>query len=120
MFILYESYGNNLHLHVHTHSFPTRRSSYLSAAALFASVMMNRSPGSVPATPKLVPLPVSAATWSTTSAIRSPSASVPGTHTAGTAACTGRSEEQTSELQSLMRISYAVFRLKKKIIITYK
>src|SRR3546814_8383298 len=27
----------------------------------------------------------------------------------------GRSEEHTSELQSLMRISYAVFRLKKKI-----
>src|SRR3546814_7111864 len=30
----------------------------------------------------------------------------------------GRSEEHTSELQSLMRISYAVFCLKKKIIIT--
>src|SRR3546814_4531910 len=29
---------------------------------------------------------------------------------------TGRSEEHTSELQSLMRISYAVFCLKKKII----
>src|SRR3546814_4114437 len=29
-----------------------------------------------------------------------------------------RSEEHTSELQSLMRISYAVFCLKKKIIIT--
>src|SRR3546814_10381931 len=28
--------------------------------------------------------------------------------------CMGRSEEQTSELQSLMRISYAVFCLKKK------
>src|SRR3546814_5394243 len=28
---------------------------------------------------------------------------------------TNRSEEHTSELQSLMRISYAVFRLKKKI-----
>src|SRR3546814_4774830 len=28
--------------------------------------------------------------------------------------CTGRSEEHTSELQSLMRISYAVFCLKKK------
>src|SRR3546814_2379656 len=28
---------------------------------------------------------------------------------------TGRSEEHTSELQSLMRISYAVFRFKKKI-----
>src|SRR3546814_3465091 len=30
------------------------------------------------------------------------------------AACSGRSEEHTSELQSLMRISYAVFCLKKK------
>src|SRR3546814_9718280 len=29
--------------------------------------------------------------------------------------CLGRSEEHTSELQSLMRISYAVFCLKKKI-----
>src|SRR3546814_1828171 len=29
--------------------------------------------------------------------------------------CAGRSEEHTSELQSLMRISYAVFCLKKKI-----
>src|SRR3546814_1813839 len=32
------------------------------------------------------------------------------------ARCTSRSEEHTSELQSLMRISYAVFCLKKKII----
>src|SRR3546814_1413313 len=32
----------------------------------------------------------------------------------------GRSEEHTSELQSLMRISYAVFCLKKKIIQTRK
>src|SRR3546814_3331247 len=31
----------------------------------------------------------------------------------------GRSEEHTSELQSLMRISYAVFCLKKKTIILY-
>src|SRR3546814_6038158 len=31
-----------------------------------------------------------------------------------------RSEEHTSELQSLMRISYAVFCLKKKINTTYK
>src|SRR3546814_3458541 len=31
-----------------------------------------------------------------------------------------RSEEHTSELQSLMRISYAVFCLKKKTSITYK
>src|SRR3546814_1367793 len=33
---------------------------------------------------------------------------------------TNRSEEHTSELQSLMRISYAVFCLKKKNIITFK
>src|SRR3546814_4481291 len=33
--------------------------------------------------------------------------------------CFGRSEEHTSELQSLMRISYAVFCLKKKKKITY-
>src|SRR3546814_1141841 len=33
---------------------------------------------------------------------------------AGTTACGRRSEEHTSELQSLMRISYAVFCLKKK------
>src|SRR3546814_7494650 len=31
----------------------------------------------------------------------------------------GRSEEHTSELQSLMRLSYAVFCLKKKIIIKH-
>src|SRR3546814_4421616 len=34
--------------------------------------------------------------------------------------CVGRSEEHTSELQSLMRISYAVFCLKKKKYITTK
>src|SRR3546814_16027543 len=33
---------------------------------------------------------------------------------ATTSTCTARSEEHTSELQSLMRISYAVFCLKKK------
>src|SRR3546814_7330663 len=33
---------------------------------------------------------------------------------ASTSGCCGRSEEHTSELQSLMRISYAVFCLKKK------
>src|SRR3546814_1783388 len=32
----------------------------------------------------------------------------------GAAVCRGRSEEHTSELQSIMRISYAVFCLKKK------
>src|SRR3546814_921804 len=36
-------------------------------------------------------------------------------HSGGAAVVMGRSEEHTSELQSLMRISYAVFCLKKKI-----
>src|SRR3546814_2186177 len=36
-------------------------------------------------------------------------------HDKETAPCRHRSEEHTSELQSLMRISYAVFCLKKKI-----
>src|SRR3546814_1957980 len=35
-------------------------------------------------------------------------------HAPGMARCSPRSEEHTSELQSLMRISYAVFCLKKK------
>src|SRR3546814_2833444 len=37
----------------------------------------------------------------------------------GTRIRAGRSEEHTSELQSLMRISYAVFCLKKKTIINH-
>src|SRR3546814_3829889 len=38
----------------------------------------------------------------------------PPAHFSATAGLAGRSEEHTSELQSLMRISYAVFCLKKK------
>src|SRR3546814_2444261 len=42
------------------------------------------------------------------------SAGWPAPAKAGTGTCLWRSEEHTSELQSLMRISYAVFCLKKK------
>src|SRR3546814_9715214 len=49
---------------------------------------------------------------------QSRSVAAPGATGSGTparfAVCIGRSEEHTSELQSLMRISYAVFCLKKK------
>src|SRR3546814_10662026 len=41
------------------------------------------------------------------------------TRQVGGAVMAARSEEHTSELQSLMRTSYAVFRLKKKIIHNY-
>src|SRR3546814_2997333 len=67
------------------------------------------------------------ASWQSCAPIGSPGAtraaasiSVNGTHTAtstpscAAAAAHDRSEEQTSELQSLMRISYAVFCLHKK------
>src|SRR3546814_19501562 len=43
-----------------------------------------------------------------------PARSTGGQGGAGDQAAAGRSEEHTSELQSLMRISYAVFCLKKK------
>src|SRR3546814_8781339 len=41
-------------------------------------------------------------------------------HAEGRRLKAGRSEEHTSELQSLMRISYAVFCLKKKKYVTHK
>src|SRR3546814_5434892 len=50
-------------------------------------------------------LPCSTRAWSTSSSLRTSSKCSP---------VVGRSEEHTSELQSLMRISYAVFCLKKK------
>src|SRR3546814_5335169 len=46
--------------------------------------------------------------------MRSRSSPVKGPSTTGLVPPRGRSEEHTSELQSLMRISYAVFCLKKK------
>src|SRR3546814_9443916 len=49
--------------------------------------------------------------------VPTPSSWPPGNHgkrTANSASAVNRSEEHTSELQSLMRISYAVFCLKKK------
>src|SRR3546814_9175064 len=53
--------------------------------------------------------------WAKRSAPKLPKAPPKGRGVLGTAAdALGRSEEHTSELQSLMRISYAVFCLKKK------
>src|SRR3546814_7946255 len=49
---------------------------------------------------------------------RAARASVPATRGVRPDATSHRSEEHTSELQSLMRISYAVFCLKKKTILT--
>src|SRR3546814_3885619 len=69
----------------------------------------------------------SVAPWRTAASITSAPAETSGSLLASTtvppcssAAITGRSEEHTSELQSLMRISYAVFCLKKKTKKQYK
>src|SRR3546814_5057300 len=54
------------------------------------------------------------ATWSTKASSSSAPADRLIVHSATRAAASDRSEEHTSELQSLMRISYAVFCLKTK------
>src|SRR3546814_1732204 len=97
-------YGDHQALHVLTLSFPTRRSSDLrrsgasSARRPAASPCRDRRSGSrgrSSARRRHPPMPAS----------RCP---------CFRAAARRRSEEHTSELQSLMRISYAVFCLKKK------
>src|SRR3546814_8676537 len=64
---------------------------------------------------KIAGLSIHAGLW-TSAALNAPPQNVPVLRTRLTAleAKFGRSEEHTSELQSLMRISYAVFCLKKK------
>src|SRR3546814_9919468 len=96
-------YGDDRYLHGLTHSFPTRRSSDLlsvivsrasctvtTPARRLLSTLLAPPGGSAPSPPPAAP--------------SSPSSS---------SSC-ARSEEHTSELQSLMRISYAVFCLKTK------
>src|SRR3546814_8819020 len=114
--------GDHLDLHVLTHSFPPRRSSDLArrlSRDSKRSPMIDSAASAIPAatTPKIDHLANSSAP------------KLPGHHQADAsnhtvAAVTppaapsqvlpGRSEEHTSELQSLMRISYAVFCLQKK------
>src|SRR3546814_6387167 len=81
----FEWYGDHLDLHVLPHSFPTRRASDLSSPRARRTRICPASPCAAPCTGR--PPEISPM----------------------------RSEEHTSELQSLMRISYAVFCLKKKI-----
>src|SRR3546814_5860582 len=106
-----ECYGYHRDRHVLTHSFPTRRSSDLAWAvtgpAAIAKHCANRRVWCSMTARTMVGWrkwrPVAGSvTWST----RPPR--------------TWRSEEHTSELQSLMRISYAVFCLTKKQDITHQ
>src|SRR3546814_6001808 len=105
LFFFFECYGDHLDLHVLTHSFPTRRSSDLTLLPLGA-------PGLVPPCILHRRFPFTAGDWhSVPERVRARQRG----DCASRAGCIGlRSEEHTSELQSLMRSSYAVFCLKKK------
>src|SRR3546814_19237308 len=86
----FEGYGDHRDLHVLTHSFPTRRSSDL---RLHRADAGDRRAAAFPGAGADLP---------------------GGRHVLADETARSRSEEHTSELQSLMRISYAVFCLKKK------
>src|SRR3546814_6683253 len=111
----FETYGNHRDRPVLTHSFPTRRSSDLRCHA----------PRGLPSRPAS---PACAAAWPAPASSSGPDFSsryprlnpVPLSRVRRAGRYRRRSEEHTSELQSLMRISYAVFCLKKKKILTYK
>src|SRR3546814_11117674 len=100
----FEGDGDHRDLHVLTHSFPTRRSSDLSMTG-FASPGKCGWMVAAPSVKVLASLSIqkrASPGWSRTRA-------------SGRAyqVCHRRSEEHTYEFQSLMRISYAVFCLKK-------
>src|SRR3546814_2503989 len=106
MFFLFEGYGDHRALHVLTHSFPTRRSSDLPLR--FASVRIYRD-GQLHSSTR------TSFDGKATTALPAGRFEVrlfPDGRAGEDRAL--RSEEHTSELQSLMRISYAVFCLKKK------
>src|SRR3546814_5598766 len=102
---------------------PSSSSTFRTSTGLPASSPCTGSPQPQPMRLESWPMGVREAAWWSTSATRCPTdrfscpaAMVPGS----TKLCSltvmnrSRSEEHTSELQSLMRISYAVFCLKKK------
>src|SRR3546814_9412815 len=103
MFVFFYRYCNHRDRHVLTHSCPTRRSSDLcssSSPSISARIVLTtRSVTCGSPRP-----PPRAGTRLSSSSMKM---------TVG-ATCRAGSEEHTSELQSLMRISYAVFCLKKK------
>src|SRR3546814_956199 len=125
MFFFCKGYGDHRDRHVLTHAFPTLRPSDLITVASAKRSCRERCSGqaataiSICSTP---PAKISVATAGactigtcrsavTTSTIM---LVMPTRATTGPSATSKRSEEHTSELQSLMRISYAVFCLKKK------
>src|SRR3546814_6736045 len=105
-------YGDHPDLHVLTHSFPTRRSSDLSASFHKAGPLSSTSAAGT----------CTSGTGAGSDCCCAQAGAAKSNALALAASVKGwkmesmqsRSEEHTSELQSLMRISYAVFCLKKK------
>src|SRR3546814_2795927 len=110
--------GDIRDLHVLTHSFPTRRASDLVPRAVRSEAAgAARCAGAPPRTRRHPGAPRIAAHHVLPCRRRTLPAAGAGAGVpvpAGGESGDGRSEEHTSELQSLMRISYAVFCLKKK------
>src|SRR3546814_4987168 len=102
LLFFFSVFGDHRALHVLTHSFPTRRSSDLAAGRRWRHLLHRQLCRRVCGRCRVRQI-----------AVEIRSADVEGASSQDGL----RSEEHTSELQSLMRISYAVFCLKKKIII---
>src|SRR3546814_5280825 len=114
MFFFFELYCDHLDLHVLTHSFPKRRSSDLSSVSIFRVTKLR--PGLQTMTRALLIFMKNLYEMKAAAPRRAPV--VRGMRYITAPSCQGRSEEHTSELQSLMRISYAVCCLKKQKITT--
>src|SRR3546814_3307976 len=112
MFIFFVSgFGTHRDLHVLTHSFPTRRSSDLApVSAMMRRLPMRRASSACASALLILCAPV----WLRSSRLSQTCAPTRSEKRGASVSGVGRSEEHTSELQSLMRISYAVFCLKKK------
>src|SRR3546814_10895375 len=120
MFFFFYWYADHRELHVLTHSFPTRRSSDLQIeAGAISGIARQRSLEIVERGIGLLEavLHQRPAIERRGRIVRLPHGLVAGLQRLIERVVPVRSEEHTSELQSLMRISYAVFCLKKK---TYK
>src|SRR3546814_3504668 len=114
MYVVIVIYGDHRNIHVPKHSFPTRRSSEHadSVPCSFGSTTLTTS-RDMPT--RLVAIVIPAriiARWNAVDGAAAPALVIDTCYFPCIACC--RSEEHTSELQSIMRISYAVFRLKKQ------
>src|SRR3546814_8192231 len=122
LFFVFKLYGYHLDLHVLTHSFPTRRSSDLQGHQGASDMKADNVLATIGNTPhiRLSRLFPDHEVW-----VKSKRANPGGSikdriALAMVEDAEQRSEEHTSELQSLMRISYAVFCLKQKKNITHE